>query len=167
MLFRSDAQLQKLSGTQEKVAAKRGFGREALGGAMGALATGGGVQGALGAAAGTLAFSGSAAGMLAGGAITAVAGIGMLATRTGLEAETAQVRLKALTDQFGEYNQAQAAAARIAKTLHLSTTEAQDGFSKLYAVLRPTGIGVKELEDRKSTRLNSSHVSESRMPSSA
>ena len=30
-----------------------------------------------------------------------------------------------------------------------------------------TGLGFETLKDRKSTRLNSSHVSESRMPSSA
>ena len=65
----------------------------------------------------------------------------------GLAAESAQVRLRALSDQFGEYNQAQAATARIAETLRLSTTEAADGFASLYASLRPTGIGIKELED--------------------
>jgi tape measure domain-containing protein len=65
----------------------------------------------------------------------------------GLAAESAQVRLRALSDQFGEYNQAQAATARIAETLRLSTTEAANGFASLYASLRPTGIGIKELED--------------------
>lgn len=65
----------------------------------------------------------------------------------GLAAESAQVRLRALSDQFGEYNQAQAATARIAETLRMSTTEAADGFASLYASLRPTGIGIKELED--------------------
>ena len=65
----------------------------------------------------------------------------------GLAAESAQVRLRALSDQFGEYNQAQAATARIAETLRMSTTEAADGFASLYTSLRPTGIGIKELED--------------------
>jgi tape measure domain-containing protein len=65
----------------------------------------------------------------------------------GLAAESAQVRLRALSDQFGEYNQVQAATARIATTLRLSTTEAAEAFAGLYAALRPTGISVKELED--------------------
>lgn len=73
----------------------------------------------------------------------AVAGI----ATAGVSAESAQVRLKALTDQFGEYNEAQAAAARIAGTLRLSTAESQQSFADLYASLRPTGITVKELED--------------------
>lgn len=141
-----DEQLQKLTVTQQK-ATRSGIGREAVGGALGALATGGGFQAAIGSFAGSLAFSGGAAGLAAGGLVTAVGGAGALATRVGLEAESAQVRLKALTDQFGEYNQAQASAATIAKTLRISTTEAQTSFSNLYASLRPTGISIKELED--------------------
>lgn len=66
--------------------------------------------------------------------------------KVGLDAETARTRLKALTNEFGEYNQAQQAAARIAKTLRLSTTEAQDSFSQLYASLRPTGVTLQEIE---------------------
>jgi tape measure domain-containing protein len=65
----------------------------------------------------------------------------------GINAETAQVRLKALADQFGEYNEAQASAVRIAATLRISQIEAADGFSKLYAALRPTGITLQEVED--------------------
>ena len=64
----------------------------------------------------------------------------------GLAAESAQVRLRALADEFGEYNQAQEAAARIAQTLRISTTEAQSSFASLYASLRPTGISIQELE---------------------
>jgi tape measure domain-containing protein len=80
----------------------------------------------------------------------AVAAGGGLAVKyiadVGLESESAQVRLKALADEFGEYNQAQAAAARIAQTLRISTTEAQGSFASLYASLRPTGITIQELE---------------------
>lgn len=65
---------------------------------------------------------------------------------TGMEAESAQVRLKALTDTYGEYNAAMQAATRVQKTLRLGTAEAQDGFAKLYAGLRPTGVGLKEIE---------------------
>jgi tape measure domain-containing protein len=111
------------------------------------LATGGGVQGAVGALAGGLAFSGSAGALAAAGGITVIGGATALAARVGVEAETAQVRLKALTDQFGEYNQAQSAAARISDTLRISTVEAQDGFGKLYAALRPTGVTLQEIED--------------------
>lgn len=146
---RLDEQLKKLVVTQEREAnaARRSIGREAIGGAMGALATGGGIQGAVGSLAGSLAFSGGPAGLLVGAGITAAAGASAFAARVGLDAETARVRLKALTDQFGEYNQAQIATARIAKTLRISTTEASDGFAQLYAALRPTGVTLKETED--------------------
>lgn len=140
-----DQQLQKLAVTQEK-ASRRGLGREALGGALGALATGGGPQAAIGSLAGSLAFAGGASAMAAGGLITATAGIATYSGKVGMEAEAAQVRLKALADQFGEYNAAQAAAANIAKTLRLSNVEAQASFANLYASLRPTGITIKELE---------------------
>lgn len=144
-----DGQLKTLTTTQEKAAAvqRRSIGREAFGSALGTLAMGGGIQGAAGALAGGLAFGGGLAGLAAGAGISAVLGAGTLAARVGVEAETAQVRLKALTDQFGEYNQAQAAAARIAKALRISQTEATDSFSKLYAALRPTGVTLQEVED--------------------
>ena len=143
-----DRRLKALNGTQQQVAnSQRGMARQAAGSALGTLATGGGVQGAVGALAGGLAFSGSAAGLAAGAGLTAVAAGGALAARVGVDAETAQVRLKALTDQFGEYNQSQAAAARIAGTLRISSIEASDGFSKLYAALRPTGVTLQEIED--------------------
>jgi tape measure domain-containing protein len=96
------------------------------GGISGLLAMGGGLGGLAAAAGGTL-------------AVKYVADVGM-------QAESAQVRLRALTNQFGEYNQAQAATERIAKTLRISNTEAQDSFASLYASLRPTGITLKELE---------------------
>ena len=151
-----DSQLKALTATQERStkaqeratkAQERGIGREAVGSALGALAMGGGIQGAAGALAGGLAFSGSVAGLAAGAGISAAVGAGTLAARVGVDAETAQVRLKALTDQFGEYNQAQAAAARIAQTLRISQTEASDSFSKLYGALRPIGVTLQEIED--------------------
>ena len=111
---------------------------QATAGSGGGLSRG---QALLAGAAGGIA--GAAATFAAGAATRAVGGI----AEAGMNAESAQVRLKALTDQFGEYNQAQVAAERIAKTLRLSTTEAQEGFANLYASLRPTGITIKELED--------------------
>jgi tape measure domain-containing protein len=143
---RLDQRLARLTGTQEK-AARASIGREAIGGALGTLATGGGLQGAAGALAGGLAFSGGPAGIAAGAGVAAIGGAAALASRVGVEAETAQVRLKALADQFGEFNEAQASAARIAATLRISQIEAADGFSKLYAALRPTGITLQEVED--------------------
>ena len=96
------------------------------GGVGGLLAMGGGLGGLAAAAGGTL-------------AVKYVADVGM-------QAENAQVRLRALTNEFGEYNQAQVATERIAKTLRISNTEAQESFASLYASLRPTGITLKELE---------------------
>lgn len=146
---RLDNQLQRLTKTQQKaaVAQQPRGGIGAAGSALGSLALGGGLQGALGAAAGELMFSGGAAKFAAGAGIAAVAAVGALAATVGIEAENAEVRLKALTDQFGEYTQAQAAAARIAKTLRVSQTESADSFSQLYAALRPTGVTIKEIED--------------------
>jgi tape measure domain-containing protein len=87
-----------------------------------------------------------AAGGIAG-AISAQAGmVAAGAFQVGLNAESAQVRLKALTGEFGEYNEAQAAAARIASTLRISNIEAQDSFASLYASLRPTGVTLDEIE---------------------
>jgi tape measure domain-containing protein len=96
------------------------------GGISGLLAMGGGLGGLAAAAGGTL-------------AVKYVADVGM-------QAESAQVRLRALTNEFGEYNQAVLATERIAKTLRISNTEAQSSFASLYASLRPTGITLKELE---------------------
>ena len=116
------AELEKLNKQQAKVTGA-GSGR---GGVTGLLAMGGGLGGLAAAAGGTL-------------AVKYVADVGM-------QAESAQVRLRALTNQFGEYNQAQAATERIARTLRISNTEAQESFASLYASLRPTGITLQELE---------------------
>ena len=145
-----DRQIQSLTQTKQKdiqVDRTRGIGREAIGSALGTLAMGGGAQGAIGALAGGLAFGGGAAGLAAAAGVSVVGAAGALAARVGVDAERAEVRLKALTDQFGEYNEAQAAAARIAKTLRISQIEAADSLSQLYASLRPTGITLKEIED--------------------
>ena len=90
-------------------------------------------------------LAGVAGGIAAQATQYAVQGAGAV-IKVGLDAETARTRLKALTDEFGEYNQAQQASARIAQTLRLSTTEAQDSFSQLYASLRPTGVTLQEIE---------------------
>lgn len=120
------AELEKLQRQQAKLDSAGG----AQGGFLGAL---GGIRGGL---AGVAALVGTAGlSQVVGGIATA-----------SMEAENATVRLKALTSTYGEYNQAQQIAARIASTLRITNTEATDSFSKLYAGLRPTGVGLKELE---------------------
>ena len=106
--------------------------------------------------AGAASGSGGVSGLMAvGGSFKALGGLALGAgilqlgrgiASAGMEAETAQVRLKALTSQYGEYNRAVEITDRIQKTLRLSTAEAQDGFAKLYAGLRPTGVTMKEME---------------------
>jgi len=87
-----------------------------------------------------------AAGGIAG-ALTAQAGtVAAGAFQVGLNAESAQVRLRALTNEFGEYNEAQAATERIARTLRISNIEAQESFAGLFASLRPTGVTLEEIE---------------------
>jgi tape measure domain-containing protein len=120
------AELEKLQRQQARIDSAGA----AQGGFLGAL---GGIRGGL---AGVAALVGTAGlSQIAGGIATA-----------SMEAENATVRLKALTSTYGEYNQAQQIAAKIASTLRITNTEATDSFSKLYAGLRPTGVGLKELE---------------------
>jgi tape measure domain-containing protein len=106
--------------------------------------------------AGAASGSGGVSGLMAvGGGLKALGGLALGAgilqfgrgvATAGMEAEAAQVRLKALTSEYGEYNRAVEITDRIQKTLRLSTAEAQDGFAKLYAGLRPTGVTMKEME---------------------
>ena len=58
------------------------------------------------------------------------------------------------------------AAITLASALPAQAQQQQD-FSKVEVKTTNLGGNTYMLEDRKSTRLNSSHVSESRMPSSA
>jgi tape measure domain-containing protein len=90
-------------------------------------------------------LAGIAGGIAAQATQYAVQGVSAVG-RVGLDAESSRVRLKALTDEFGEFNQAQQSAARIAQTLRLSTIEAEKGFADLYASLRPTGVTIQEIE---------------------
>jgi len=103
----------------------------------GGLSRGGALlAGAAGGVAGALAVQGADL------ARRGVQGIGQV----GLDAESSRVRLRALANEFGEYNAALAATDRIAKTLRLSNTEAEQSFASLYASLRPTGVTLAELE---------------------
>ena len=86
-----------------------------------------------------------------GPAIAAIGiGAGLAAFTKGafdaaVAAESAQVRIKALGDQFGEADQIQQMVAKSAKQLNISNTEAADGFLQLYGALRPTGISLNDI----------------------
>lgn len=54
-------------------------------------------------------------------------------------------RLKLLTTEYGEFQQAQRLAADAAKTFGLSTREATAGVADIYARLRPLGISLQEI----------------------
>jgi tape measure domain-containing protein len=90
-------------------------------------------------------LAGAAGGVGAAVAMQA-ANAGRSMVDVGLDAELAAVRLRALTSEFGEYQKAQEATARIANTLRISNIEAQDSFASLYASLRPTGVTLDEIE---------------------
>jgi len=68
-------------------------------------------------------------------------------TDAAIASETAQVRLKALADQYGETEQAQAAIEDSARKLNLTTTEAAEGFLQLYGVLRPSGVSLESVKN--------------------
>ena len=61
-----------------------------------------------------------------------------------------------------------------ARRLFVASEAVAQGYGGIALVARATGVarrtigvGIAELQDRKSTRLNSSHIQKSRMPSSA
>jgi tape measure domain-containing protein len=64
----------------------------------------------------------------------------------GIAAESANVRLNSLSGRFKETELAQQAVSVAAKQLNLSQTEAASGFAQLYASLRPTGVGLSDIE---------------------
>jgi tape measure domain-containing protein len=81
----------------------------------------------------------------------AIAGTAIVATvkqiaDLAIAAESAGVRLTSLAGRFGESAEATSAAAAAAQQLNLSQTEAANGFSQLYSALRPTGVGLKDIE---------------------
>ena len=86
-----------------------------------------------------------------GPAIAAIGvGTGLAAFAKGafdaaVAAESAEVRIKALGDQFGEADKIQRMVAESAKLLNISNTDAADGFLQLYGALRPTGISLEDI----------------------
>ena len=57
-----------------------------------------------------------------------------------------QLRLKLLSDEFGEYEKTQRLVAKASKTFGLSTREATEGIADIYARLRPIGVTMKDIE---------------------
>lgn len=104
-------------------------------------------SGATGGAAGSIGTLKSAfLGLGAAFGVVSVVDIGRRIAEAGLNAETAAVRLRALTRAYGETSQAQTVAANAARSLGISQTEAENGISGLFAALRPTGVGLKDIE---------------------
>jgi TP901 family phage tail tape measure protein len=145
-----DAALKRLNGTQEQ-AARRGMGREALGGAAGALATGGGLQSAVGAAAGTLAFSGGPGGIAAGAALTLGAGLTTQSVASARELEAQSRRLRVMTDDSAALQSQIVALVREQNYLAGSTESTaaaydvlQAGFTKtsdIISILKASTLG--------------------------
>ncbi len=94
-----DEKLAKLTATQRKQQdmQRQGIGREAIGSALGTLASGGGAQGAIGALAGGLAFSGGPAGIVAGAGVAAAGAAVASSTRSALDEYASLRRVRTLT----------------------------------------------------------------------
>jgi tape measure domain-containing protein len=86
-----------------------------------------------------VAFQGALAG-------TAIAATVKQISDLAIASESAGVRLSSLSGRFGESAQAVVVASNAAKQLNLSQTEAANGFAQLYSALRPTGVGLSDIE---------------------
>lgn len=64
----------------------------------------------------------------------------------GIERIESERKLRLLSREFGEIAHVQAAAGRAAKRFGLSQTEANKALGKIYARLRPVGIGLADIE---------------------
>ena len=82
---------------------------------------------------------------------SAIAGIGLtLIAKQAVGAAASfndlQTRLKLLTSEYGEFEQAQDLVARSAKTFGLSNREAAEGITDIFARLRPLGVSLRDIE---------------------
>jgi tape measure domain-containing protein len=64
----------------------------------------------------------------------------------GIDRIESERKLRLLAREFGEIEHVQAAAGRAAKRFGLSQTEANQALGKIYARLRPVGIGLADIE---------------------
>ena len=83
------------------------------------------------------------------GALLGGAGLGLFAKasiQTAANAQALELRLKLLTQEFGEYEQAQDLASRAAKTFGMSNIEALEGVTNIIGRLRPLGLSLKQIE---------------------
>jgi len=81
----------------------------------------------------------------------AIAGLGLglfakNAIQTAGNAQALELRLKLLTQEYGEYEKAQAIASKAAKTFGLSNLEATEGITNIIGRLRPLGVSLKDIE---------------------
>ena len=83
------------------------------------------------------------------GALLGGAGLGLFAKasiQTAANAQALELRLKLLTQEFGEYEQAQDLASKAARTFGMSNIEALDGVTNIIGRLRPLGLSLKQIE---------------------
>lgn len=81
--------------------------------------------------------------------LVGIVGFGALVQQigqTGRESERSKLQLQALAGAYGEATQAAQSVARVQKLLSISALDARRDFSSLFAALRGTGLGIKELE---------------------
>ena len=81
----------------------------------------------------------------------AIAGVGLglfakNAIQTAGNAQALELRLKLLTQEYGEYEKAQSIASKAAKTFGLSNLEATEGITNIIGRLRPLGVSLKDIE---------------------
>jgi TP901 family phage tail tape measure protein len=114
-------------------AARQGVGRQAVGGALGTLATGGGLQGAAGALAGSLLASGSAAALAGAAGVTGVAVVGAQAFTNARALEDQARRLRVMTDSAGSLQAALATLVREQGYLNNSTEATAAAYDVLQA----------------------------------
>lgn len=82
---------------------------------------------------------------------SAAAGLGLgliakSAVQSAASFKALQTRLKLVTSEFGEYEEAQALVARAAKQFGLSNREAAEGVADIFTRLRPLGISLADIE---------------------
>jgi tape measure domain-containing protein len=82
---------------------------------------------------------------------SAAAGLGLgliakSAVQSAASFKALQTRLKLVTSEFGEYEQAQALVAKAAQQFGISNREAAEGVADIFTRLRPLGISLADIE---------------------